>query len=224
MIAQAQITIVDLFDPIQQGTAPANPVEDMLWLDTANDPPTLKRYDGTGWVECTIAQDDVKQMTQTIVKNSSDISSLSNEILMKVSTETFSQEMAGKADTDWITERQESIISQTNAQVEFQFNQAREYTIETNSPQLAFMEEVKSYQRFTSEGIELGASNSPFIAKLGNTKLSFVQDGTEIAYISNNRLYITEAQVTEKLSIGNDDHGYWDWITTSNGLALRWRG
>lgn len=31
MIAQAQKTIVDLNDPIQQGTAPAVPVTGMLW-------------------------------------------------------------------------------------------------------------------------------------------------------------------------------------------------
>ena len=31
MIAQAQITLVDLNDPIQQGSAPASPVEGMLW-------------------------------------------------------------------------------------------------------------------------------------------------------------------------------------------------
>lgn len=31
MIAQAQKTIVDLNDPIQQGTAPAAPVTGMLW-------------------------------------------------------------------------------------------------------------------------------------------------------------------------------------------------
>ena len=36
MIAQAQITIADLNDPIQQGEAPASPVPGMLWLDTSS--------------------------------------------------------------------------------------------------------------------------------------------------------------------------------------------
>ena len=86
-----------------------------------------------------------------------------------------------------------------------------------------FVQEVRSYQRFTAEGIELGVLNSPFIAKLGNTKLSFIQDGTEIAYISNNKLYITEAQVSNKLSIGNDAYGYFEWITLPTGLGMRWK-
>ncbi len=49
MIAQGQKTIVDLADPIQQGTAPANPVEGLLWLDTSQSPPQLKRWSGTEW-------------------------------------------------------------------------------------------------------------------------------------------------------------------------------
>ena len=51
MIAGAQYTIVDLSDPIQQGTAPAHPVTGMLWLDTSASPPTLRRWNGTSWEE-----------------------------------------------------------------------------------------------------------------------------------------------------------------------------
>lgn len=65
---------------------------------------------------------------------------------------------------------------------------------------------------------------SPFLARLGNTKLSFLQDGLEIAYISNNRLYITEARVTRKLSMGTEEIGCFEWIVTEAGLALKWRG
>jgi len=49
MIAGAQFTIVDLNDPIQQGSAPADPTEGMLWLDTSSSPALLKRYNGADW-------------------------------------------------------------------------------------------------------------------------------------------------------------------------------
>jgi len=49
MIAQAQFTIVDINDPIQQGAAPSAPVEGMLWLDTSLNPPVLKRWSGSEW-------------------------------------------------------------------------------------------------------------------------------------------------------------------------------
>ena len=51
MIAGAQYTIVDLSDPIQQGTAPSTPVSGMLWLDTSSSPPKLRRYSGSAWEE-----------------------------------------------------------------------------------------------------------------------------------------------------------------------------
>lgn len=51
MISIAQYTIVDLSDPIQQGTAPSNPIDGMLWMDTSASPPVLKRYNGTDWEE-----------------------------------------------------------------------------------------------------------------------------------------------------------------------------
>lgn len=49
MIAQAQRTIVDLNDPIQQGTAPAAPAVGTLWLNTSEAPPQLYRYNGSAW-------------------------------------------------------------------------------------------------------------------------------------------------------------------------------
>lgn len=57
-----------------------------------------------------------------------------------------------------------------------------------------------------------------FRATFTATKLSFWQDNTEVAYVSNNKLYITNIMVLSVLSIG-------DWlITEKNGLAFRYIG
>ena len=50
IIANAQITIVDLSDPILSQTAPPTPTTNMLWLDTSVSPNVLKRWDGSKWV------------------------------------------------------------------------------------------------------------------------------------------------------------------------------
>lgn len=225
MIAQAQLTIVDLNDPIQQGTEPASPIEGMLWLDTSVDgQDVLKRWDGEKWVEVTITQDDIDDIYQTLTKSVSDIQQLSNQISLKVSTEQLKNELSNQENFEWVSEKLDSIIQQTSRDIEFQFNQSKEYTIEATGPIQSFIEEVKAYQRFSAEGLELGMENSPFLARLGTTKLSFIQDGVEIAYVSNNRLYITEVEITERLSMGNKTNGYFDWITTPTGMGLKWRG
>ena len=57
-----------------------------------------------------------------------------------------------------------------------------------------------------------------FRAVFTATKLSFWQDNTEVAYVSNNRLYINNITVLGGLELGN-----WK-VEEKNGLAFRWIG
>ena len=208
-------------------TEPEDPTDGMIWIQPMTDGADVwRRWDNTSeqWVECTIPQADIDLMNSTITKNTSNITQLSDQITSKVSTETYNMGLANKADTSWVSERQESIIQQTATDIEFSFNEAKQYTIDVNGSFTDFINEVRSYQRFSADGLELGIQGSPFIAKLGNTKLSFLQNGVEIAYISNNKLYITEAQVKNKLLMGVEDNGLFEWVVLDTGQALRWRG
>ncbi|MEK1828993.1 hypothetical protein AAAC51_07540 [Priestia megaterium] len=54
-IANGYITIVDLNDAILSGTAPLNPVEGTLWIDTSEEPNKLYSWDGSNWVEQTLS-------------------------------------------------------------------------------------------------------------------------------------------------------------------------
>ena len=200
---------------------PANPTDGMIWIQPIVDGADVwRRWDATNdeWVECTIPQDEIDLMNGTITRNTSNITQLSDQITSKVSTETYNMGLSSKADTSWVSQRQ------TATDIQFSFNEAKQYTIDVNGSFSDFIEEVRSYQRFSAEGLELGVEGSPFIAKLGNTKLSFLQNGVEIAYISNNKLYITEAQVKNRLLMGEEDNGLFEWIVLDSGQALRWRG
>ena len=58
---------------------------------------------------------------------------------------------------------------------------------------------------------------------LDNTKLAFKQSGEEIAYISNNKMYITQAEIKETLRIGTSENGFFSWVQGSEGnLSLKW--
>ena len=50
-------------------------------------------------------------------------------------------------------------------------------------------------------------------------KLWHRQDATEVAYVSNNRLYITNITV-----LGGIDVGQWSMEAAEGGLAFRWIG
>ena len=116
-----------------------------------------------------------------------------------------------------------SNFEQTNKNIEMQFTTTQEYTKEVDGKLQDFQNTIGTNIRFSEDGIELGKTNSPFSAILNNEKLSFEQDNEEVAYISNNKMYITNAEVKETLRIGNESNGFFSWIQGSNGnLSLKW--
>lgn len=57
-------------------------------------------------------------------------------------------------------------------------------------------------------------------AELTNTALSFLDHGNVVSYISNQKMYITEAEITESMALGN-----FAFIPLSDGsLAFKWTG
>ena len=82
---------------------------------------------------------------------------------------------------------------------------------------------LNQYFRYGEEGIEIGSSLNDIMMKLSNEKLSFLQNGQEIAYISQNKLYITEGLFVQKCTIGSDNNFY-EWIIRENGnMSLIYR-
>lgn len=79
---------------------------------------------------------------------------------------------------------------------------------------------IRYYQSGGTGVLELGDNASGYTARLNNQKLSFYDGDTEVAYISNNKLYIANGQVTGDLQIGK-----YQWLTDSTGrMSLKWVG
>ena len=81
------------------------------------------------------------------------------------------------------------------------------------------------FTRFKGALIELGKVGNAFTAELSNEELAFKENGQKIAYISNQSLVITNAEIRNKLSLGNESRGWFDFIPRTNGnLSIKWRG
>lgn len=78
-----------------------------------------------------------------------------------------------------------------------------------------------SYFDFQADGLTIGVNNSNIKLKLGNDRIQFIKDGTmEVAYFSEGKLYVTDAQFLSSLILGN-----FEFVPRSNGnLSLRRRG
>ncbi len=132
---------------------------------------------------------------------------------------TVREELSAKASIAELNATLESYVTQTSREIQLNFDQNYLYTTEVDGRLEEFQELIRTYFRFTAEGMELGKADSPFKSMLTNEKLSFTQNGTEIAYISNRCLYVTDVEVLNRLRIGN-----WEFTPRSNGnLSFIWR-
>lgn len=61
----------------------------------------------------------------------------------------------------------------------------------------------QQYIRFAGDTITLGKSDSQLTAELSSSELAFKQSNEKVAYISNNKMFITEAEITTSLTLGN---------------------
>ena len=117
----------------------------------------------------------------------------------------------------------ESQFKQTSEDITATFDTVNKYTQDVDGKLQNFQDTVSTYIRFSNNGIDLGKSNSPFTSRLDNEKLAFCQDGNEVAYISNNKMVITTADIDDQLRIGDSTSGFFVWTQGSNGnLTLRW--
>lgn len=72
--------------------------------------------------------------------------------------------------------------------------------------------EILKYIRFENGNITLGEVDNPITLMLENDILAFYQNGAQVAYLSNNRFYVTDGEFNNSLRIGK-----FAFIPRSNG-------
>lgn len=173
----------------------------------------------TAWTPATEDVEFLISNTETLINDNIDkaITEASKEIL-----DTVSKDYAASKDIDDFKQTVTANFQQTNGQINMQFETAQRYTAEVDGKLEEFQNNFATNIRFSEDGINLGKTNSPFSANLDNEKLAFKQGDTEIAYISNNKMYITQAHIKEDFKFGNTN-GTFSWVIGESGnLSLKW--
>ena len=70
---------------------------------------------------------------------------------------------------------------------------------EATAEQLAL---IQTYMTFSESGLVIGKTGNPFTFRVVNDRLAFYMNNTEVAYLSNNKLYVTQAEILTRLQIG----------------------
>ena len=167
-------------------------------------------------VDNTGIKDGVDSIRKHVNELSSTITQTAQDIILRVESNTQS--------IDGVMEELKTQVKLLNNSIEFNFNSAITESNKVGNQVIQNQQLLEEYIRFKGALIELGKIGNSFVAKLSNEKLAFLQDNVEIAYISNNKLYITDAEIKNKLTLGNPTNGYFDFIPRANGnLSLVWR-
>ena len=116
---------------------------------------------------------------------------------------TVAETYSLKEDTEALVSSVSTTLEQTKDSFTIQFNQFSADIAAVSAGTDAEFEEIRKYIRFVDGKILLGEVGNELELEIANDRISFLQDGAEVAYFSNRKLYITDAQVLHSLQIGS---------------------
>ena len=104
---------------------------------------------------------------------------------------------------DQVTEAVGTLYTQLKDSFEFAFT-TLETTINDNEANTeAQFEEITKYIRFVDGDIILGQSDNELRIQIESDKITFYDNVNEVAYFSNHKLHVTDAEILDSLRIGN---------------------
>ena len=155
-------------------------------------------------------QQQILQTVEQSVKTASEaVYNVEQNMLASLQVESdniksiVSESYSLKDETEALISAASTEIRQTvdDVVIEFTTFQADMQSVASNTD--AEFEEIRKYIRFVDGMILLGEVGNELELQISNDRISFLQDGAEVAYFSNRKLYITDTQVLHSLQIGN---------------------
>ena len=143
-------------------------------------------------------QSSLEQLAQTTSEQITAITQNSQQIILEA--------LADYATTSDLETLQETISSQLSVmadQIEIRLTQTSQQIQDVGGDLQAQYDELSKYFRFTADGLVIGQEGNQLTLKVDNDRISFLDGGLEVAYISDKQLYITDAHFLNSLRIGN---------------------
>lgn len=143
----------------------------------------------------------IQEATLTL---SSLIQQTSESIMLRVA-ETY-------ATGDDVTALVQSQITQLSDSISFTFTQLQTKVEEIDGETRTTFAEWEKYIRFDNGDIILGETGNEITLRIENDRISFLDGGAEVAYISDKQLFITDAHFLHSLRVGR-----FAWLPRANG-------
>ena len=131
-------------------------------------------------------------------KVASDIEISAESILQSVSEEFYT-----KGETDTLLSDTRTEFEQTADSFEFRFSNYETDVQNIITGTDAQFEEIRKYIRFEDGNILLGEEGNELTLKIQNNRIAFLESNVEVAYFSDKKLHITDANFINSLQVGN---------------------
>lgn len=116
------------------------------------------------------------------------------------------------AEMDDVVAQLQTQITQNSKSIEFRFLESLKNITDLSEDTYKQFNKISKYIRFEGGNIILGQEGSEMILKLENNRISFIQNGNEVSYWKNNKLYVSNTEILEVLKLGK-----FAFIPNSNG-------
>lgn len=158
-----------------------------------------KRRQEQEWktVQTNVEQSQSKAIRELEQRTNSKVIQSSEEILSSVSEGYYD-----KSQTDSLVSGVSTELHQTADSFEFRFNQLNQNIGDVQSGADSQFEEISKYIRFVDGNIILGENGNQIILKIQNDRISFLENGAEVAYFSNRKLYVNDGEYINSLKLG----------------------
>ena len=141
---------------------------------------------------------DIDTVVESIMANNSLIAQTAEEIIFEV--------VQNYVEKTGYEERQEDISATLQLladEMVLKFNTAIEEISTVDGEVQTQFQEISKYIRFVDGKIVLGEVGNEITLEISNNRLSFLQNNLEVAYMSNNKLFVVNSEFLGSLKIGN---------------------
>lgn len=156
------------------------------------------------------AQGQILQVMEQTAKNASEAIYNVEQNLQSAINQSAENITAKVAEDYYLKDDTDALISSVSTELELtkngldiQFTQFSADIAAVAEGTDAEFEEIRKYIRFVDGKILLGEVGNELELEIANDRISFLQDGAEVAYFSNRKLYVTDTQILHSLQLGN---------------------
>ena len=150
---------------------------------------------------------NITNIINEVVSSNTSILQNAENIIM-----TALQDYVATSDFETFQQTISTQFEQTASAFNFNFTNLTSQINNLNGTTQQQFQEISKYIRFEDGNIILGEAGNEITLKIENDRISFLQNNSEVAYLSNNKLVVTDGEFLNSLIIGN-----FAWKPRENG-------